>query len=255
MNIAIIGAGNVATHIAKAIHNTGHNIVQVYSRTVTSALQLARAIGCAYVTKPERITTEVDLYIISVSDSALKETIETINFGSKLVVHTAGSIPMSVFENQAKNFGVFYPLQTFSKFRDLDIRTVPFCLEASSAENLAILEKMASSLSNDVRIVDSEKRQQLHLSAVFACNFTNHMYTMAEELLSKSDIDFDILHPLILETALKAQNSSPKLVQTGPAARNDMNIIEKHIKMLPTQELKKTYTSMSESIIDLHKDK
>jgi predicted short-subunit dehydrogenase-like oxidoreductase (DUF2520 family) len=178
VKLSIIGAGNLATRVALELHNKGIEIVQVYSRTVTSALTLARLVGCIYNTNPEKIIQEADIYLISVSDLAVTEVLSKINFNNKLVVHTAGSIPMSELAKYSKNYGVFYPLQTFSKFRDVNFAKVPFCIEANSPENEKVLCDLASLISRDVRIVTSEQRKQLHLAAVFACNFVNHMYRL-----------------------------------------------------------------------------
>ncbi|MDA3879457.1 MAG: DUF2520 domain-containing protein [Prolixibacteraceae bacterium] len=253
-NIAIIGAGNLATRVSLELQNKGINIVQVYSRTVTSALTLARMLGCSYVTKPEKITPEADIYLISVSDMAMAGLLEKVNFNNKLVAHTAGSIPMKALKNFSKNYGVFYPLQTFSKYRDVNFTKIPFCIEANIPENENILKELAGTISKDVRLINSDQRKQLHLSAVFACNFVNHMYAIAGDLLQEQDIPFDILRPLINETASKVKNMAPRATQTGPALRMDKNIMQEHLSMLGKKsKLNKLYTQISESINEFHK--
>lgn len=252
--LAIIGAGNLATRVALELHNKGVEIVQVYSRTVTSALTLARLIGCNYVTKTEKITPDADIYLISVSDMAMAELLENVNFNNKLVAHTAGSIPMTELKKFSNNYGVFYPLQTFSKFRDVNFNRIPFCIEANTKKNEETLMELASMISKDVRKITSEQRKQLHLAAVFVSNFTNHMYSIAGEIIQEKDLPFDILYPLISETASKVKSMTPRAAQTGPAARNDKNIMQEHIAMLNGKpKLKKLYNMISDSINEFHK--
>ncbi|MCF8363294.1 MAG: DUF2520 domain-containing protein [Prolixibacteraceae bacterium] len=252
--VAIIGAGNLATRVSLELHNNGADIIQVYSRTVTSALTLARMLGCSYVTKPEKITPEADIYIISVSDMAMAGLLENVNFNNKLVAHTAGSIPMDALKKFSKNYGVFYPLQTFSKYRDVNFSKIPFCIEGNTEENEQTLVELASLISKDVRLINSEQRKQLHLAAVFACNFVNHMYAIAGELVQDKDIPFDILRPLINETASKIKHMTPRAAQTGPALRMDKNIIQEHVSMLGKKSSPgKLYGHLSESIFEFHK--
>lgn len=252
--ITIIGAGNLATRVALELHNQGVEIVQVYSRTVTSALTLAKLIGCNYVTRPEKITSDSDIYLISVSDMAFSGLLKEIKFNNKLIAHTAGSIPMEDLKNYSSNYGVFYPLQTFSKYRDVNFSRIPFCIEGNSPENEQTLVDLASVISKDVRVITSEQRKQLHLAAVFASNFVNHMYSIASELLQQKDLPFDIIRPLIAETASKVKNMTPRAAQTGPAVRNDKNIMTEHLSMLnQNAKLKKMYSMISENIYDFHK--
>ena len=251
--VAIIGAGNLATRVSLELHNKGIEIAQVYSRTVTSALSLARMLGCNYVTKPEKITTDADIYLISVSDMIVADLLSKVNFNNKLVAHTAGSIPLDDLKKYSKNYGVFYPLQTFSKFRDVNFIRIPFCIEANNKENEKILMELASVISKDVRLINSEQRKQLHLAAVFASNFVNHMYSIAFELLEEKDIPFDIIRPLINETASKIKNMTPRAAQTGPAVRLDKNIMQEHLLLLNKHpKLKKLYSQLSENINDYH---
>lgn len=252
--IAIIGAGNLATRVALELHNKGVEIIQVYSRTVTSALTLARLIGCNYVTKTEKITPDADIYLISVNDMAMAELLANVNFSNKLVAHTAGSIPMVELKKFSENYGVFYPLQTFSKFRDVNFTRIPFCIEANNENNETTLVELASLISKDVRVINSEQRKQLHLAAVFVSNFTNHMYAIAGEIIQEKDLPFDLLYPLISETALKVKSMTPRAAQTGPAVRNDKNIIQEHLSMLSHKpKIKKLYSFVSDSITDYHK--
>lgn len=252
--LAIIGAGNLATRVALELQNKGVDIIQVYSRTVTSALTLARMLGCNYVTKTEKITSEADIYLISVSDMAVNNLLSQVNFNNKLLAHTAGSIPMDDLKQFSKNYGVFYPLQTFSKYRDVNFSTIPFCIEANNEENEAILFELANMISNDVRSISSEQRKQLHIAAVFVNNFTNHMYSIANEIIKEKDLPFDIMLPLISETASKVKNMTPRAAQTGPAVRMDKNIINEHASLLSyNPKLKKLYTTISNNIGEFHK--
>jgi predicted short-subunit dehydrogenase-like oxidoreductase (DUF2520 family) len=252
--VVIIGAGNLATRVSLELHYNGVEIIQVYSRTVTSALTLARMLGCNYVTKTEKITPDADIYLISVSDMAMTDILSKINFNNKLIAHTAGSIPMNALQKYSQNYGVFYPLQTFSKYREVDFENIPFCIEASNSKNEEQLVEMASLISNDVRVINSEQRKQLHLAAVFASNFVNHMYAIAGEIIQEKNLPFDILSPLIMETASKMKNMPPRAAQTGPALRMDKNIMQEHLNMLSSSpKLKKMYNTVSESITDFHK--
>lgn len=252
--VVIIGAGNLATRVSLELHNKGVEIIQIYSRTVTSALTLARMLGCSYVTKPEKVTTEADIYLISVSDMVVNELVSKIKFNNKLVAHTAGSIPLSELKKCSSNYGVFYPLQTFSKFRDVNFNKIPFCIEANNKENEDTLCELASMISKNVRVISSEQRKQLHLAAVFASNFVNHMYAVASELVQDKDLPFDILLPLISETASKVKNMTPRAAQTGPAMRMDKNIMHEHLSMLNgNPKVKKMYTQVSENIKDYYK--
>jgi len=254
MDIVLIGAGNLATRLGLRLRECNHRIVQVYSRTEASAKLLASLLGSEWTTQPDEISPEGQLYLISVSDKAVESVLAQMNFGNRLVAHTAGSMPMDVLQPFTINYGVFYPLQTFSKSREVDFAQIPICIEANSPENLEILHKLGRSMSNDIREIDTVQRRQLHLSAVFVCNFVNHLYAVGEELLKEEKIDFDILKPLILETAAKAVEFSPKEVQTGPAVRYDRNVIDKHLEMLKSHsQWNDIYKLMSESIHQLHR--
>ncbi|GET23594.1 Rossmann-like and DUF2520 domain-containing protein [Prolixibacter denitrificans] len=253
MDIVLIGAGNLATRLGLRLVECNHRIVQVYSRTEESAAALADKLNTVWTTHPGEISPEGQLYLVSVSDKALEELLTQINLGGRLVAHTAGSLRMDVLKPFSANFGVFYPLQTFSKSRELDFSQIPVCIEANNSENIDILRKLGTSIFNDVREIDSAQRRQLHLSAVFVCNFVNHLYAIGEELLSEKEIDFNILKPLIAETAAKALEFSPKEVQTGPAVRFDRNVIDRHMDMLKEHpQWNNIYKLLSESIHQLH---
>ena len=254
MRICLIGAGNLATQLGIALLEKGHQIAQVWSRTSKSAAGLALKLKCEYTIEISSITSDADIYIIAVNDNAIETLLSMRFWGNTLIVHTAGSIPMDILASHATNFGVFYPFQTFTAEKKIDFNTIPVCIEANTPKNLEILNQLAQSVSRDIRIMDSNQRQQIHLAAVFVCNFVNHFYIIGEELLREKGIGFEILKPLILETATKVISRSPVSAQTGPAIREDRNIIDKHLKLLDTHpDLKNLYALISERIIQTHK--
>lgn len=161
---------------------------------------------------------------------------------------------MNILAPYCTNFGVFYPFQTFTITKRVDFKHVPVCIEANTPQNLEVLAELARSISGNIRLFDSGQRQQIHLAAVFVCNFVNHFYTIGEKLLGEKGIDFEILKPLILETASKATSQSPESSQTGPASRNDKIVMEKHLAMLSQHpDLQNLYSLISERIIQTHK--
>lgn len=247
--ITMVGAGNVATHLALAFAEKGYIIQQVFSRTEESAKVLAEKTGASYTTNLRDLASDSGLFILSVSDHALEEIIENSSFGASLVVHTSGSTPMKVFRDKVINYGVLYPLQTFSKDRQLNFSTIPLCIEANTPANLVALNHMCSLLSQQVIFMNSRKRLNLHLAAVIACNFSNHLYSLADKVLKEHNLSFDLLQPLIIETAEKAVHYGPSQVQTGPAVRKDIKVIKKHIELLSfSPELQKIYDLLSKSI-------
>ena len=176
--IVFIGAGNLATNLAKALYRKGFRIVQIYSRTMESARALAEKVEAEYTTDLQAVSKDAKLYIVSLKDAALVDLLPQITEGKQasLLVHTAGSIPMSVWEGHAERYGVFYPMQTFSKQREVKFQEVPFFVEAKRPEDVELLKAVAATLSEKVYEASSEQRKSLHLAAVFICNFTNHMY-------------------------------------------------------------------------------
>lgn len=245
----MIGAGNVATHLGKALQKAGRNVQQVYSRTPKAASLLATEFNCEYTSDLSGIYPNADLYIFSVSDHALPDLLRNFPHKGVFAAHTSGSHSLQMLTEVGFRSGVFYPLQTFSKNVIPDFSTIPLCIEASGKDELELLAELASVISHDVRHIDSSQREIIHIAAVFACNFTNHMYAVADDLLEKNNIRFDILFPLLDETLRKAKEKRPVLVQTGPAARNDQNIIEKHVNKLSSlPDYQKLYNFISESI-------
>ena len=252
-SISFIGAGNVAWHLAGAFYEKGITIKQVYSRTTARAQELALKVSAGFTTDFSGIEPTADLYIIAVTDDIIPDIPKKIDFQDKLTVHTAGSVPVSVFEGKLKNYGVFYPLQTFTKNRKIELTNVPFCIEANKDKNLRILFKTAQLLSANIHSINSEERKKLHLAAVVAGNFTNYMYNLADEYLAGNRLSFDLLKPLIRETAEKIGELAPFAAQTGPAMRNNTKILEEHLYMLKENpQLKKIYELLSRYISEIY---
>ncbi len=249
MKVVLIGAGNVATQLGIALYLKGFSIVQLYSRTKDSASTLANRLQIPFTTDIKEIIPDADLYIFSVKDDAIQSLLESMSFGAGLYVHTAGSVPMSIFKNYVSRYGVLYPLQTFSKNRNISFDHIPVLYEANTEKDTENLRLLASSLSDTILQVDSEARKNAHLAAVFACNFANHMYTLASEVLGEKKIPREFLLPLIKETAEKIQNLHPRDAQTGPAIRHDLQTMQKHMAMLSDENKRQIYEIVSKSIL------
>ena len=248
--ICIIGASSVANQIAIAFYKSGLEIVQVFNRTIEKASELAKQTASKPIDEFDLITKDADLYLVSVKDKALPEVLSKINDVNGIVVHTSGPHGIEVFNKKFENFGVFYPLQTFSKGNDVVISQVPFLIEANKNETELALVSLAKRISENVQIMSSDKRRQLHLAAVFANNFSNYMFNVAEEILSSHNISFDLLKPLILQTCSKAVLGKPKVFQTGPAFREDYKTIETQLELLSDNEnLREIYRLITEGII------
>ncbi|NTW33139.1 MAG: DUF2520 domain-containing protein [Bacteroidetes bacterium] len=251
-NIVFIGAGNVATNLAVAYKNTGINIFQIYSRMEINAIQLAKKTGASYTDKLSSVADDADLYIIAVSDTILPAIVNELKIKNKFVVHTSGFHSIDVLSGISENYGVLYPLQTFSKNRLLDFTLIPVCIEANSLENTTLLESIARVISSDIKKINSVKRKKIHLAAVFACNFTNYMYNIAQDILKTENVSFDIIKPLLIETANKILEQNPSDAQTGPARRNDNMIIIEHINMLDENKYRILYKIISENISEIY---
>ena len=252
--IALIGAGNVATHLGKAWQQAGCTVVQVYSRTEQSASELATCLGVPFVTSLDEVCTDADIYVVAVKDAVLQELIPALVKGREaaLFVHTAGSMPMAVWQGVAPRHGVLYPMQTFSKAREVDFTSVSFFVEANHQADKEALKELAGALSPKVYEATSAQRTYLHMAAVFACNFANHLYTLSARLLEKNGLPFDAMLPLIDETARKVHGLHPHDAQTGPAIRGDENVMGKHLAMLADDpEVKDIYRIISNSIQEL----
>jgi predicted short-subunit dehydrogenase-like oxidoreductase (DUF2520 family) len=254
MKVAILGSGNVATHLSKVLIKAGHPVQQIWSRNHDNAIDLALEIGANSIPDINGIGKEIDLIIIAIKDDAIIEVIKKIPQSHQaLVLHTSGTADLDVLSNRFENCGVLYPLQTFSKNSDLDFSIIPLFVEGSNSVSIEKITLLANQLSKKVILADSKTRAMLHVSAVFACNFTNAFYAIAQEITDSVHLDFDFLRPLIQETADKAMLNRPKDVQTGPAKRNDEQIMEKHLQLLENKpQLKDLYQSISQYIVKMY---
>ncbi|MBW4361558.1 Rossmann-like and DUF2520 domain-containing protein [Flavobacterium taihuense] len=245
IKITIIGSGNVAQHLIDAFAKSNTiEIIQVFSR---SQKQIPPLLDSDKITNDWNALKEADLYIIAVSDDAIASVSSQLPFENRLVVHTSGSAPLSSLSDK-NHKGVFYPLQTFTKGKPIDFKTIPFCLETQFENDYALLEKVASSISDNVYKIDSHQRKALHVAAVFVNNFTNYLYQLGNDICQENHVPFDILKPLILETAEKLLTLSPKDAQTGPAKRNDISTIEAHESFLSNENQSTIYKILTQSI-------
>jgi len=248
-NIILLGSGNVATHLGIALNNSNYTIVQVYSKSIDNAKLLAKKLDAHFTNDLTKLKS-ADLIIVSIKDDEILSVLSQIK--NTAIVHTSGSIGLNIFRQKFTNYGVFYPLQTFNKEIDVNISEIPFCIEGNSLKFEKQLIEIAKAISNNVIKMNSDQRKQLHIAAVFACNFSNHMFSIADNLLAKKDIDFKILLPLIRTTIANLKKNKPKELQTGPAKRKDTSIIQEHIAAIKEKEIKELYTKISSNIIKYH---
>ena len=252
INVVILGAGNVATHLFNAFQKTENiKVVQVYNR---SKKKLAYFESKTSTTTSISKIMDADVYLISVSDDSINSLSKKLQFNNKLVAHTSGSIAMNQISIH-NSPSVFYPLQTFTSGKEVDFKTIPLCIEATKKTDLLLLENLAKSISDNIYHINSKQRKALHIAAVFVNNFVNHLYQKGEEICKENNVSFDILKPLILETARKVSELSPKNSQTGPAKRNDNKVIEQHISDLNTTTQQEIYTLLTKSIQQTHGNK
>lgn len=252
--ISIIGSGKVAWHLAKKLYESGFEILEIYSRNPENAQLLAQEVQAQVKKDLDFSANPPDLLLISVSDNALAEVIDKIKvIAPTIVAHTSGSIGIEIFEERGYSVGVFYPLQTFSKDREIDFSKVPICLEAIDEKTYIFLEQIAQKISKNVSRINSEQRRILHIAAVFACNFVNHLLAISKNILDEKQLDFDLLKPLIEETISKALIAShPKAVQTGPAVRKDNLVMQKHLDFLVgNPNYQEIYQILSKSIMNI----
>lgn len=253
-SVTFIGAGNLATQLALALHKKGIRIIQIFSRTEEAATQLALKVEASSCTLLKDITSEANIFIFAIKDAVLEDVVSKIPFHKGLWLHTSGSMPMNLFMPYTESYGILYPLQTFSKTKEVNFSQIPFFLEGSDEKAFIATKQLANILSPHIYLLDSEKRKRLHLSAVFASNFTNHLYSIANEIIRETGLPFSVLLPLIQETAAKVQKLPPLEAQTGPAVRYDQNIINKQLEMLKNNpEYQEIYRLLSQSIFHLQK--
>jgi predicted short-subunit dehydrogenase-like oxidoreductase (DUF2520 family) len=244
MQIVLIGSGNVAFHLAKAFTEAQIPISQIFGRNTTELQKISEQFSIPFSTET---LADADLYIISVSDSSIAEVSALIKNKNVLVAHTSGSVSREALSGNYRK-SVFYPLQTFSKSKNLDYSKIPFFIDAENENDEEILKNLASKISKNVMLANDEKRKYIHLTAVFACNFVNHLYARAKEISDSQGIPFDYFLPLIDETTQKIHELEPKLAQTGPAIRNDEKVLKLHESLLTDEEKLKIYKTLNESI-------
>lgn len=251
MQIVLVGAGRLATNLGLALRQAGHHIMAVYSRTLESAEELTARIGGIAYNEVSALPLQADIFIVAVKDAVLHQVISqlTLHREDQLMVHTAGSMPMSLFQSGVSRYGVFYPMQSFSKERQTCFADIPIFLEASNDDTLCILRQLATSLTTHIYTLNSEDRKYLHLSAVFACNFVNHCYALSAQLLEEHGLPFSVMLPLIDETARKVHQLHPSKAQTGPAVRYDKNVISMQNQLLATHPaMQQVYQMLTDSI-------
>lgn len=240
------------TNLGKALAAARKNeIVQVWSRSGQSAQALASVLGTSFTTDIDKVV-EADAYILAVKDSALESLIPPLarQHPDALFLHTAGSMPMDVFKGYARHYGVLYPMQTFSKNKEVDFREIPVFIEANNENALLVIRSIASTVSDRLYELTTEQRKYLHLAAVFACNFANHCYALAARVLEPQGIPFSVMLPLIDETARKVHQLSPHDAQTGPAVRYDENVISRQMALIDDEKTRQVYKLLSQSIHD-----
>jgi predicted short-subunit dehydrogenase-like oxidoreductase (DUF2520 family) len=250
LSISILGTGNLAKHLFDAfLKAKGINVVQVVGRNKEALAQFSE-----HCTISQDFTTiaDADVYLMAVKDDAIAEVSKYLSHKKGVVAHTSGAIGLEAI--QAVNKGVFYPLQTFTKGKPVSFQSIPICIEAQSKQSLEILRTLGHSISENVHHIDSEQRKKLHLAAVFVNNFTNYLYDVGESLCLDEGLSFDLLKPLILETAEKVQGLSPKEAQTGPARRNDSESMEAHLDLLNNEEHRTLYKLLSQAIKKRHEE-
>jgi predicted short-subunit dehydrogenase-like oxidoreductase (DUF2520 family) len=249
MEIVIIGTGNTASVLGRKLKAAGHNIVQVFGRNAHAASVLAYELNTESTSYWSVVNRNAAIYLLAVSDIAVEEIVEQLQLPGKTIVHTAASVSKEVLMNHARHYGVFYPLQSLKKETPY-LPDIPIIIDASDEQTLHQLEELAGSISDKVMEAGDEKRLKIHLAAVFCNNFVNHLYTLTEDYCRKEGIDFQLLVPLIKETALRLESMSPSNAQTGPAIRKDENTINKHLLLLEKHpELKDLYQIFTESIL------
>lgn len=249
MRIVIIGTGNVATVLGKKIRAAGHEIVQVVGRSAKAAHILAEQLGAAYTTSTSQLDQSASLYMVAVADAAIASVAATLPLhNNKLVVHTAGSVSKEVLKAASNRYGILYPLQSLRREME-QLPAIPLLIDAQQEEDLAILQTLAASISQQVQQASDEQRLKLHVAAVIVSNFTNHLYTLAERYCQQEQADFSLLHPLISQVADRLQQASPASSQTGPAIRRDQPTIDKHLALLESHgQLKDLYAWFTQSI-------
>lgn len=256
IDCAIIGAGNVAWHLGPELENAGYSIREVYSRSSESAKAIIERLYNAQLKNDlDFSNSKSQIFIICVADDAIEDIVtEIILPENAILVHTSGAQPLSMLGYAAtEHIGVFYPLQTFSKSRRVNLKEVPVFIESDDDKTIKVLKAMAESIASRALVIDSKKRKVLHVAAVFACNFTNHMLTLSKSITEANDLDFGVLQPLIIETLSKGLEIGPEFSQTGPAMRKDIKTLDRHLEFLGNDEdVQKIYRIITQHIMDYY---
>ena len=247
--IGIIGSGNMAFSLGSELLHQGYQITEIYSRNKTEGRKLAKQLRTTYFNKIDKLPGDADLFFLCLQDDVITTIAGKLPFNDKIIIHTSGSVSMDALKNFSKQYGVFYPVQSINKNVVTHWKEIPICIEASSPNVLKLLHVLAKEISKSVYKINSEQRLHLHLAAVFANNFSNACFSMAKDILDESKLSFELIRPLILNTANKVQTSIPSSVQTGPAKRNDATVLKAHRKLLKDHnELKKVYDVLTKYI-------
>lgn len=250
MNVFLIGAGNVAWHLSTALHAQDIRFMGVFNRTKEHAVELADALGCVVCPSLQEAPKNADLYLICTSDNSIAAVSAALPDNDGMVVHVSGSTSIDNIDRKHHRRGVFYPLQTFNKNRPIDFRNIPIAIEATTEEDTGLLMDVGRRLSETVVRMDGTQREALHVAAVFASNFTNYLYALSAYILQNNNLDFRLMLPLISETAKRvSETNHPMMVQTGPAIRNDVDTIQRHLSFLEQKpELRELYYIITEAI-------
>jgi len=252
--IAIIGSGNVATHLAQVFFKNKQSVSEIYSRNEKEGKILAKSVNAKFISKITEIGKNSEVIIMAISDDAIAEVSKNLNIEGKILAHTSGITNTEILSIATQNVACFYPLQTFTKGHLVDFKQIPILITSNNQKSLSALKAIAYKISKKVKVITDLERQKLHLSAVIVNNFTNHLFTLSSKYLTKNKIDFDLLKPLIQETANKISTSKPNKNQTGPAKRNDMKTIEKHLSFIEDNDLKEIYKILTKSIYNTYND-
>lgn len=258
IKITLIGAGNVGTHLGKRLYKKGFSINQVYSRNRENAKELAVAINAKPIDDLNVINSKSDIYIIAVKDDAIELVAQQLSANptlkNKLVVHTSGAASSQLLAKHFKNYGIFYPLQTFSKNKKVSFKNIPICIDAPNKKDLKFIKKIGKRISNKVSVVNDTERAILHVAAVIVNNFTNHLFHLGQTIVEQENISFDLLKPLIEETVRKIEKNAPLEMQTGPARRGDQKTLKKHLTYLQKfPEYAHLYVFLTKSIQDAYR--
>lgn len=249
VKVIVIGSGNVAQHLITAFlkYQKSGGAIELVQAFTRQRENLTSLLDADTITTDLNELKEADVYIIAVSDDAIAEVSNQLPFQNRLIVHTSGAAPLTVLNDRNRK-GVFYPLQTFTKNKAIDFKSIPFCLEAENAADYSLIEKVAHSISDAVYPINSQQRKALHVAAVFVNNFTNQLYKIGQDICEEHQVSFEILKPIILETAHKIMTLSPDQAQTGPAKRNDQQTIEVHEQFLTDSNQKNIYKILTQAI-------